>query len=164
MARYSDVRKVYSIDVNPCAVRYMQDNIRLNRACAKMVCLHDDAKEIVETNLHNAGDMVPMPLPEKNPLLYAMSIVSPQGGWRSCSLLRIRICKKEEGGYRKSRVQSFQEAASLERGLQCYIWAHSQNYGSKLVPSRFGCLCLRTSRKAVWVIADNTCGFDERVL
>ncbi len=82
MAKKPDPRKVYSIDVNPCAFRYMQENIRLNRACARIVPLLGDAKSIVETSLRNVADRVLMPLPEKtfDYLPYALSALKKAGG------------------------------------------------------------------------------------
>ena len=65
MASHSEVERVYSIDVNPAAVKYMQENIRLNRVYAKVVPLQGDAREIIQKRLRHIADRIIMPLPEK---------------------------------------------------------------------------------------------------
>jgi tRNA (guanine37-N1)-methyltransferase len=65
MAKHSNVGKVYSIDVNPSAFQYMQENVRLNRVYGKVIPLLGDAKEIIEERLCHVADRVLMPLPEK---------------------------------------------------------------------------------------------------
>ena len=75
--------KVFSIDVNPVAVQYMTENIRINRVFGKVVPLLGDSKEIIKTNLLGVADRVLMPLPEKalEYLPYALSALKEQGGW-----------------------------------------------------------------------------------
>ncbi|MCK5563116.1 class I SAM-dependent methyltransferase family protein, partial [Candidatus Bathyarchaeota archaeon] len=65
MARFSKVDKVHSIDINPVAVGYMQENVMLNKVKRQVIPLLGDAKEIVEKQLRNVADRVLMPLPEK---------------------------------------------------------------------------------------------------
>ncbi|MGQ9507013.1 MAG: class I SAM-dependent methyltransferase [Candidatus Bathycorpusculaceae bacterium] len=65
IAKYSNVGRVFSIDVNPAAFQYMQENIRLNRVYGKVIPLLGDAKEIIEEKLCHVADRVLMPLPEK---------------------------------------------------------------------------------------------------
>ncbi len=83
IAKYADPEKVFSIDINPEAVRYMQDNIRLNRACGKVRALLGDSKEIVINRLQEAANRVLMPLPEKalEYLPCALSALKTSGGW-----------------------------------------------------------------------------------
>ena len=65
IAKYSNAERVYSIDANPSAVRYMQENVRMNRVYGRVSCLLGDAKRIVERSLCHTADRVLMPLPEK---------------------------------------------------------------------------------------------------
>jgi tRNA (guanine37-N1)-methyltransferase len=65
IAKHSPVEKVYSIDINPVVISYMQENIQLNKVEGKVIPLMGDSKEIVENKLHNIADRVIMPLPEK---------------------------------------------------------------------------------------------------
>jgi len=65
IAKHSNVEKVYSIDVNPAAFQYMQENVRFNRVYGKVVPILGDAKEVIEKRLCHVADRVLMPLPEK---------------------------------------------------------------------------------------------------
>jgi len=82
MARFSKVDKVHSIDINPVAVGYMQENVMLNKVKRQVIPLLGDAKEIVEKQLRNVADRVLMPLPEKayEYLDQALVALKPSGG------------------------------------------------------------------------------------
>ena len=75
--------KVYSIDVNPMAIQFMQENIRLNRVYGKVVPLLGDSKTIIENKFQRIADRVLMPLPEKalEYLPCAVSALKAGGGW-----------------------------------------------------------------------------------
>jgi tRNA (guanine37-N1)-methyltransferase len=75
--------KVYSIDVNPTAVKYMQENVRVNRVYGKVFPLLGDSKDVVNTRLRGMADRVLMPLPEKalEYLPSAVSALKKPGGW-----------------------------------------------------------------------------------
>jgi tRNA (guanine37-N1)-methyltransferase len=75
--------KVYSIDINPEAVEFMRENIRVNRVFGKVVPLLGDAKTIIQERLIGWADRVLMPLPEKaiEYLPCAISALKPSGGW-----------------------------------------------------------------------------------
>lgn len=75
--------KVYSIDINPTAIQYMQKNIKLNHVDGKVVALLGDSKEIIKAQLRGVADRVLMPLPEKalEYLPNAVSALRPSGGW-----------------------------------------------------------------------------------
>jgi len=83
IAKHSNVEKIYSIDLNPTAVKYMQENIRLNRVYGKVVPMEGDAKEIIQKRLCRTADRVLMPLPEKalNYMPYALLALKTGGGW-----------------------------------------------------------------------------------
>jgi len=83
MAKHARVQTVYSIDVNPSAVKYMQENVRLNRVESKVVPILGDAKHVIVERLQNMVDRVVMPLPEKayEYLDYAVMALKPLGGW-----------------------------------------------------------------------------------
>jgi tRNA (guanine37-N1)-methyltransferase len=65
MAKHSNVHRVYSIDTNPTAIRYMKDNIRLNRVYGRVIPVQGDAKEVTENRLRHVANRVLMPLPRK---------------------------------------------------------------------------------------------------
>lgn len=75
--------KVFSIDINPVAIKFMEENIRLNRVYGKVIPLLGDAKTIIENQLQHCADRVLMPLPEKafEYLPYAVSALKTSGGW-----------------------------------------------------------------------------------
>ncbi len=83
MAKFSKVDKIYSIDINPVAVHYMQENVALNKVRGQVVPILGDAKDIVETQLQNIADRVLMPLPEKayEYLEQALIALKPSGGY-----------------------------------------------------------------------------------
>jgi tRNA (guanine37-N1)-methyltransferase len=75
--------KVFSIDVNPTAVQYMKENVKLNRVYGKVTPLLGDSKDLINTQLRGVADRVLMPLPEKalEYLPYAVSALKKRGGW-----------------------------------------------------------------------------------
>jgi tRNA (guanine37-N1)-methyltransferase len=83
IANHSKAQKIYSIDINPLAVSFMRDNIRLNRLWKKVDAIEGDAKEIIENRFSKVGDRVLMPLPEKSfeYLSSAISALKKEGGW-----------------------------------------------------------------------------------
>jgi tRNA (guanine37-N1)-methyltransferase len=83
IAKFSKVEKVYSIDINPEAIRYMKENILLNKLIGRVIPLLGDAKEIVEKKLRGVADRVLMPLPEKafEYLEHALIALKPAGGF-----------------------------------------------------------------------------------
>jgi len=66
IARHSNPVKVYSIDINPEAVRYMKENVRINGCFGKVIPIFGDARRVIEENLQGLADRVIMPLPEKS--------------------------------------------------------------------------------------------------
>lgn len=75
--------RVFSIDVNPAAVKYMEENVRLNRVYGKVIPLQGDSKEVINGQLQKKADRVLMPLPEKalEYLPCAVLALKPAGGW-----------------------------------------------------------------------------------
>jgi len=74
--------KVYSIDINPTAYAFMQENVRLNNVFDSVVPLLGDSKEIICSQLSSVADRVLMPLPELSLeyLPYALLSLKPSGG------------------------------------------------------------------------------------
>ena len=64
IARYAKPKKVYSIDINPDAYRYMVENVRLNRVEDVVEPILGDAAKVIEERLVSVADRVLMPLPE----------------------------------------------------------------------------------------------------
>lgn len=57
--------KVYAIDINPDAIKYLERNIHANGVYGKVIPILSDAKEAIETRLKGVADRVIMNLPEK---------------------------------------------------------------------------------------------------
>ena len=82
IAKHSDAKKIYSIDINPNAIQYMVKNIRLNGVEGVVEPIEGDAKEVILNKLRNIADRVLMPLPEKayEYLQYAIEAIK-ESGW-----------------------------------------------------------------------------------
>ena len=65
IAKKSEAKKVYSIDINPDAFKYAEENIRLNRVEHAVKPILGDAGETIKEKLEGTADRVLMPLPEK---------------------------------------------------------------------------------------------------
>lgn len=65
IAKKSKPSKVYSIDLNPVAIKYLKENIVLNKVEDIVVPILGDAKEVINLKLLNTANRVLMPLPIK---------------------------------------------------------------------------------------------------
>jgi tRNA (guanine37-N1)-methyltransferase len=65
IAKHRHIKKVFSIDLNPEAVKLMKKNIQLNRVEYKVTLIEGDAQNIIQTQLKRSSNRVLMPLPEK---------------------------------------------------------------------------------------------------
>jgi tRNA (guanine37-N1)-methyltransferase len=83
IAKHSEPMKVYSIDINPDAIQFLNENMRLNKVADVVVPIQGDAKQVITTKLLNVADRVLMPLPERSYeyLDCALSALKPNGGW-----------------------------------------------------------------------------------
>jgi len=80
IARKAMPSRVYSIDINPWAYRYMVENIRLNRVEDKVIPFLGDAAEVIMEKLVGTSDRVLMPLPELALEYLEYAIKALQGG------------------------------------------------------------------------------------
>ncbi len=83
IARHAKPRRVYSIDINPDAYRYMVENTRLNRVEDVVFPILGDAAKVIEEKLVNTSDRVLMPYPELalDYLVYAVKALKNQRGF-----------------------------------------------------------------------------------
>ena len=74
--------KVYAVDANPDAVRYLQRNTTVNRVVGKVVPVLGDAGEVIRERLLGTADRVIMNLPERavDYLGMACEALNPGGG------------------------------------------------------------------------------------
>ncbi len=75
--------RVYSIDVNPTAFQYMEENVKINQVSGSVIPLLGDSKDIIQAQLQGVADRVLMPLPEKalEYLHFALLALKKTGGW-----------------------------------------------------------------------------------
>jgi len=76
-----DVR-VYAVDVNPDAVRYLEKNATVNGVFEKVIPILGDARTVVHNKLRGTADRVVMNLPEKaaEHVDVACDALKPEGG------------------------------------------------------------------------------------
>jgi len=115
--------KVFSIDVNPIAVQYMEENVRINRVYGKVIPLLGDSKDIINAQLQGKADRVLMPLPEKalEYLPYAVSALKKHGGW--IHYYDFQHAAGNEKPVEKTKLKVAQKLDSLGVG---YIFAFSR--------------------------------------
>jgi tRNA (guanine37-N1)-methyltransferase len=65
IARCSQASRVYSVDLNPDAARYMALNVWLNRVSSRVVVIFGEAESVVKRIFTGRVDRVLMPLPMK---------------------------------------------------------------------------------------------------
>ena len=113
IAKHSKVEKVYSIDVNPVAFQFMQENIRLNKVYRKVIPVKGDVKEVIEKRLRCTADRVLMPLPEKafEYLPCAVSALKEVGGW--IHYYDFEYAKKNENPVEKVKLKVAEKLQSL---------------------------------------------------
>ncbi|PVX26622.1 MAG: methyltransferase [Candidatus Bathyarchaeum sp.] len=113
IAKHSEPTKVYSIDVNPFAFKYLQENIRLNRVEKTVVPIQGDAKTVTENKLQNVADRVLMPLPEiaYEYLDYALLALKPEGGW--IHYYDFEYAKKSDNPVQKAETKVSKKMRSL---------------------------------------------------
>jgi tRNA (guanine37-N1)-methyltransferase len=118
IAKHSQPLMVYSVDVNPCAVQYLRENIRLNRVEKMVVPIQGDAKTVTEKKLQNVADRVLMPLPEKayEYLEYALLALKPRGGW--IHFYGFEYANKNEDPIEKAEVKVSEKMRMLCKELQ----------------------------------------------
>jgi tRNA (guanine37-N1)-methyltransferase len=114
IAKQTNTAKVFSIDVNPAAIQFMRENIRLNRVYSKVIPLLGDSKTIVERRLQHMADRVLLPLPEKafEYLPSALSTLKTSGGWMH--YYDFEHTEKTENSVEKTTLKVTEKLSSLD--------------------------------------------------
>lgn len=117
MVKFSKVNKVYSIDINPTAVRYMRENVKLNKVEGRVIPIVGDAKEVVEKQLRSVADRVLMPLPEKayEYLDQALIALKPSGGY--IHYYAFEHATKDESPIEKAKARVSEKLRKLRTGF-----------------------------------------------
>jgi len=113
IAKHSDAESVYSIDVNPTAVRFMQENVLLNRVLNRVVPLKGDAKTVIKERLQGTADRVLMPLPEKayEYLDAGVETLKTNGGW--IHYYDFEYARKGENPIEKAKAKVFEKLSLM---------------------------------------------------
>jgi tRNA (guanine37-N1)-methyltransferase len=113
IAKHSKAGKIYSIDVNPSAFQFMQQNVRLNRAYTRVIPMKGDAREVIKKKLCCVADRVLMPLPEKafEYLPCALSVLKETEGW--IHYYDSEYARKSENPVEKAKLKVAEELESL---------------------------------------------------
>jgi len=113
IAKHVSTAKVFSIDVNPAAIQFMRENIRLNRVYGKVIPLLGDSKAIIDRRLQHAADRVLMPLPEIafEYLPSAISALKTSGGW--IHYYDFEHAEKTENSVEKTKLKVTKKLSSL---------------------------------------------------
>jgi len=119
IAKHSDAEKVFSIDINPYAVEYMKENIRLNKVEGKVVPILGNAKKVIKEGLQGIADRVLMPLPEKayEFIETAIQALKPKGGW--VHYYSFEHAKKDENPVEKAKLKVMEKFEKLE--INCNV-------------------------------------------
>jgi tRNA (guanine37-N1)-methyltransferase len=114
IAKRTEEVRVFSIDINPTAVEFMHENIKLNRVHERVIPLLGDSEAIVKNHLQHKADRVLMPLPERalSCLEIALLALKPSGGW--VHLYGFEHARKEENPVEKTKVAVAERLANLD--------------------------------------------------
>jgi tRNA (guanine37-N1)-methyltransferase len=82
IAKLQPNSRVYSIDINPSAMKYLKENIFANKVVDHVVPMLGDAREFSKVKVHNVADRVIMNLPSEAEkyLDVALQILKKEGG------------------------------------------------------------------------------------
>ncbi|MGQ9640864.1 MAG: class I SAM-dependent methyltransferase [Candidatus Bathycorpusculaceae bacterium] len=118
IAKHSKAQKVYSIDVNPTAFQFMQENIRFNGVFGRVIPMFGDAKDIIQTKLSGIAHRVIMPLPEKafEYLPYAILALKKTGGW--IHYYDFEYAKRNENPVKKVKLKVAEKLQSLKESFK----------------------------------------------
>jgi tRNA (guanine37-N1)-methyltransferase len=118
IAKKTKAVKVYSIDINPAAVDYTRENVRINRVFTRVIPIEGDAREVISRQLPHLADRVLMPLPEKalEYLPYAIHATRTRGGW--IHYYDFEHAKKHEDPVQKVKTKVTQRLRKLKTPFQ----------------------------------------------
>jgi len=119
IAKYAKPLRVYSIDINPYAYKYMVENVKINKVDDVVIPILGDAKDVIVNSLKNTADRVLMPCPELavEYLPYAIEALRSRTGWIHV-YVHVKALKGEhwrrkalevvEGSLRESNVVNYE--------------------------------------------------------
>lgn len=117
IAKHTQAKKIYSIDISPVAIHLMKKNVLLNKVHGKVISLQGDAREVIEKELYGTADRVLMPLPQKaiQYLPFSLLALKKEGGWIHDYLLE--HAEKDEDPIQKARRRVSEQLRSLDMDM-----------------------------------------------
>jgi len=89
---------VYSIDINPVAVKLCEKNITSNKLIGSIISINGDASQIIQEQLENISDRTLMLLPERSDEFLKSAIQATKNGGVIHYYSHIHADKKSEAG------------------------------------------------------------------
>jgi tRNA (guanine37-N1)-methyltransferase len=114
MAKFSEVGKVYSVDINATAVQYMEENILLNKVEEQVIPILGDAKEIVEKRLRRVADRVLMPLPRKAHKYFDQALIALKSSGGYIHYYAFKHATKDESPVEKVKARVSEKLQKLK--------------------------------------------------
>jgi tRNA (guanine37-N1)-methyltransferase len=105
IAKHSKASKIYSIDINPIAVKYMEENIKRNKVDKQVIPICGEAKKVIEEKLRNIANRVLMPLPEKAYEFLDVALMSLQKGLGWIHYYAFEHAQKHENPIEKTKIK-----------------------------------------------------------
>jgi tRNA (guanine37-N1)-methyltransferase len=105
IAKHSKASKIYSIDINPIAVKYMEENIKRNKVDKQVIPICGEAKKVIEEKLRNIANRVLMPLPEKAYEFLDVALMSLQKGLGWIHYYAFEHAQKHENPIEKAKIR-----------------------------------------------------------
>jgi tRNA (guanine37-N1)-methyltransferase len=118
IAKQRNVQKIYSIDINPEAIKYMKKNVRINGVFGKVIPIRGDAKEIIKKKLCHTADRVLMPLPEKAIEYFPFAILALKQTGGSIHCYDFEHANKTEDATKKAEHKFTQLVQILDTSTQ----------------------------------------------
>ncbi len=80
IAKFANPKKIYAIDINPDAIYYLKENLRLNKVSHKVVPILGDCREISNKLKHVADRVIMGYIKTRQFLSYAFKFLKKEGG------------------------------------------------------------------------------------
>ena len=124
IARHSRPSRIYSLDINPAAVRYHAMNNVLNRVRDTIDLICGDAKRLVSASLVGCADRVLLPLPELvlESLPIAKSALKNEHGLIHCYVFVDSNRRSEAGKQALSKLDpALRQIGAVEENVEAHV-------------------------------------------
>ena len=80
IAKFANPKKIYAIDINPDAIYYLKENLRLNKVSHKVIPILGDCREVSNKLKHIADRVIMGYIKTREFLPYAFKFLKKEGG------------------------------------------------------------------------------------